>query len=169
MNSVYWRQKLQQWLETGDIETILPEVAALRGVQQPPEFHPEGDAFVHTMQAVAEVDDADESFVFWAVLLHDIGKKMTTEFLDGRWRSHGHAEAGSKMVPEILKRVGVESIADDVAWLVKHHHYHHAWNLKPGQPLSRRQQRFTEHTLFPLLLKVCAADSAGRKKCLLSI
>ncbi|MDD2366194.1 MAG: HD domain-containing protein [Desulfuromonadaceae bacterium] len=163
MNADIWKERMRQWLENGDFDIILPEVAALRGVPQPPEFHPEGDAFVHTMQAVAEVDDMEDERIFWGVILHDIGKKFTTEFVNGRWRSHGHPEAGAKLVYEILVRLGVETITEDVAWLVKHHHYHHTWNLKTGQELSKNQLKFTEHPLFPLLLKVCSADAAGRK------
>lgn len=163
MDSGYWREKLCGWLETGDFDLILPEVAALRGLPQPPEFHPEGDAYIHTMQAVAEVKDSADEKVFWGVLLHDIGKKSTTEFVNGRYRSHGHPAVGAKKVDQILERIGLSHIADDVAWLVKNHHYHHAWNLKPDQPLSRRQQKFTQHPLFPLLQSVCAADAAGRK------
>jgi len=158
-----WKLNIARWLADGIFEKMLPEVARLRDVPQAPEFHPEGDALIHTMQAIAEIDDDDDQRVFWAVMLHDIGKKETTVFVNGRYRSHGHAEAGANMVAGILSRFSLEKIADDVTWLVKHHHYHHAWNLQPGQPLSRRQQKFTEHPLFPLLLKVCAADAAGRK------
>lgn len=163
MTAAEWKLKIARWLAEGIFDFVLPEVAQLRGVPQPPEFHPEGDALVHSMQATAEVDDVEDERVFWAVLLHDIGKKETTEFVDGRYRSHGHAEAGADMVTGILSRLFLDRIAGDVTWLVKHHHYNHAWNLQPGQPLSRRQQKFTEHPLFPLLLKVCAADAAGRK------
>lgn len=163
MTTGIWKERMLQWFEEGNFESILPEVAALRGVPQPPEFHPEGDAFEHTMQAVALIEDGDDERLFWGVLLHDIGKKSTTQFFNGRYRAHGHPDAGAKLVYGVLIRFGLVAIADDVTWLVKNHHYHHAWNLKPGQALSKRQQRFTEHPLFPILQKLCAADAAGRK------
>lgn len=163
MTSGEWKERMLQWFEDGIFANILPEVAALRGVPQPPEFHPEGDAFEHTMQAVATLEENDDERLFWGVLLHDIGKKTTTQFFNGRFRSHGHPEAGAVLIYGILSRFGLVNITNDVAWLVKHHHYHHAWNLEPGQELSKRQQKFTEHNLFPLLQKLCAADAAGRK------
>ncbi len=163
MTSGYWKRRLLEWLKTNEFDSILPEVAALRGVPQPPEYHPEGDAFVHTLLAVGEVSDNDDQRVFWAVMLHDIGKKFTTEFRNGRWRSHGHDAAGARLIPAICRRIGIDDIANDITWLVRYHHFHHAWNLHPGQKLTARQQKFTEHPLFKLLEKVCAADQAGRK------
>jgi hypothetical protein len=157
-----WKKRLECWIDEGNLALILPEVAALADVPQPPEFHPEGDVLTHTLLAVEQVpDDADER-IFWAVLLHDIGKRETTCFFDGRLRAHGHARSGSKLVSDIMGRFGLENISDDVAWLVDNHHFHHAWNLKPRQSLSPRQQRFTMHPLFRLLEQVCTADSQGR-------
>ncbi len=157
-----WKHCLAGWQATGNFAILLPEVEALRNVPQPPEFHPEGDALVHTLQAVEQVDDAADARVFWAVLLHDIGKKSTTRFFNGRWRAHGHADVGATQVRGVMARFSLEEFTDDVTWMVKHHHYHHFWNLKPGQPLSPRQLKFTRHPLFPLLLQVCSADAAGR-------
>lgn len=158
------REKLRQWRETGALATFLPEVWALRGVPQPPEFHPEGDAFEHTMLAVAAVGDDEDARVFWSVLLHDIGKLETTVHADGRWRSPGHAAAGAGMVPGIMRRLGHGASAADVAWLVKHHHYRQSWNLGPDGALTSRQRRFTCHPLFSLLQRVCLADAAGKVK-----
>ena len=158
-----WKRRLAEWLNDGSFADILPEVAALKDVPQPPEFHPEGDALIHTLQAVSEVDDAVDERVFWAVLLHDIGKKSTTLYHDGRWRAHGHAESGAELVRAIMPRCGLGHLAGDVCWLVKNHHFRQSWNLKPGEMPSKRQRIFMEHPLFTLLEKVCAADTAGRK------
>ena len=159
----YWKIKFAQWLANGELDALLPEVAALRGVSQPEEHHPEGDVFEHTLQAMAAVDDSDDQRVFWAVLLHDIGKAWTTEFSEGKWRAHGHSEAGSEKVPGILGRFGLDDLAENVTWLVRHHQYKLSWNLKPGDILTQRQTRFTLNPLFSLLQKVCAADREGRK------
>ena len=161
MNASDGKRLLAQWLEEGSFAGKLPEVAALRGVRQVYAYHGEGDAFIHTMLAVEAVaDDADQR-VFWGVLLHDIGKALTTGFIDGRWRSHGHEEAGAKLVPEIMSRMGLLDLAMDVAWLVRHHDFLLSWNLKPDFKLTARQRRFTELPLFPLLLRVSAADAAA--------
>jgi putative nucleotidyltransferase with HDIG domain len=153
---------LRDWLANEAIAHLLPEVTALQGVPQTKEFHPEGDAYIHTMLAVEVVEDLADQRVFWAVLLHDIGKAHTTFFSEGRWRAHGHADAGAERVPAIMNRLGFPELADDVAWLVKNHQYHLSWQIRKGEQLTRRQKRFTEHPLFYLLEKVCAADLMGR-------
>lgn len=162
MTAGAWKQQLRTWLEEGRLQDVLPELTALRGVQQPPEYHPEGDAFTHTLLAVAAVADADDERVFWAVLLHDIGKAAVTECKDGRWRAHGHDLRGADLAPAVLARFCREDLAADVCWLIRHHHYELTWQRQPGQPLTRRQEAFTRHPLFPVLTRVCRADRAGR-------
>lgn len=152
---------VQHWLDEGGFDEKLPEVAALRGVQQPEEYHGEGDAFVHTLLAMEAVDDDDDPRVFWGALLHDIGKAEKTFFDGSRWRSVGHAEAGARQVPAIMMRLGLDELATDVAWLVRHHLFHFSWNLGPDDRLTRNQRRFMEHPLFPCLLRVCLADAAA--------
>src|SRR5512135_414046 len=161
MNASQCKELIARWLADGSFDARLPEVAALRGVPQAEEYHAEGDAYVHTMLALEAVaDDADQR-IFWGVLLHDIGKALTTAFLRGRWRAHGHEEAGADLVPGIMSRLGLAELAADVTWLVKHHDFLLSWNLQPGADLTARQRRFMEHPLFPLLLKVNAADAAA--------
>jgi len=157
-----WKKEFRKCLSEGNLPDLMPEVAALKGVPQPHEYHPEGDAFDHTVLAVEAVADEDDERVFWAVLLHDIGKTRVTEFRDGRWRAHGHDRIGAEMAPAILRRFGREALVDDVCWLIRHHQYEMSWQLAPGQELTRRQKAFTEHILFPLLKRVCIADRAGR-------
>lgn len=140
--------------------TLLPEVAALRGVPQRPDFHAEGDVLTHTALALAALPPGAEPRVVWAVLLHDVGKVATTRLDAGVWRSPGHADAGALLVPQILGRFGREELAADGAWLVRHHQFHLSWqNLPAG--LSRRQRRFCALPLFDLLLQVCEADAAA--------
>lgn len=149
------------WLEEGTFALRLPEVAALRGVPQPPEYHGEGDAYVHTLLALGEVDDDADPRVFWGLLLHDIGKAAVTEFIRGRWRSFGHEQAGAVVVPQVMARLGFPELAADVTWLVRHHDFILSWEVRPEMKLTGRQRRFAEHPLFPLLLQVAAADAAA--------
>jgi len=155
------REMVLRWLEEGSFDERLPEVTALRGVQQPEEYHGEGDAFVHTLLAMEAVDDDEDPRVFWGALLHDIGKSEKTFFDGSRWRSVGHAEAGALSVPAIMARLGLPELASDVAWLVRHHLFHFSWNLGHEIRLTRNQRRFMEHPLFPCLLQVCLADAAA--------
>jgi len=149
------------WFADGSFDGRLPEVAALRGVQQPEEYHGEGDAYVHTLLAIEAVEDTEDPRVFWGALLHDIGKSEKTFFDGTRWRSLGHAEAGAQVVPTIMERLGFSELASDVAWLVRHHLFHFSWNLGSDIRLTRNQRRFMEHPLFPCLLQVCLADAAA--------
>jgi hypothetical protein len=155
------REQVERWRRQGRFELLLPEVAALRGVHQPEEYHAEGDAFTHTLLALATVDDNADPRVFWGVLLHDIGKKTSTAFIKGRWRAYGHASAGAALVPAIMARIGYPALTADVTWLVRQHHFYFMWHLREDGRLTKQQRRFMEHTLFPLLLETCAADAAG--------
>jgi putative nucleotidyltransferase with HDIG domain len=159
MTAREYRELVRGWISEGSFDERLPEVAALRGVQQPAEYHGEGDAYTHTILAMEAVDDNADPRVFWGALLHDIGKSETTVFEGGRWRSVGHAEAGAVMVPAVMERIGMSEMAADVAWLVRRHLFHFSWNLDYETRLSRNQRRAMEHTLFPLLLQVCLADA----------
>ena len=88
-------------LDLGVVERLFPELEALVGCEQEPEWHPEGDVWVHTLmvidQARARIDDLDrpqQLTLMLAAVCHDLGKPATTELIDGRIRSRGHEEAG---------------------------------------------------------------------------
>lgn len=89
--------------ETGLLAEVLPEVKALQGVEQPPEFHPEGDVWTHTLLMLDQLK-APPVTLAWGVLLHDIGKPATFERLD-RIRFNGHVDAGAKIARRILARL----------------------------------------------------------------
>ena len=154
-----WQRRWRHWLESGDLVELLPEVAALKGVAQPPEYHAEGDVFAHTRLAVESLDPGSDERVFWAVLLHDIGKKATTRHSDGRWTAHGHVQLGAELAPAILQRLQLGQLAEDVAWLIRHHHFALDWGNHVETGLTARQRRLTKHPLFPLLIEVCWADN----------
>ena len=139
----------------------IPEIAALRGVPQPPEYHAEGDALDHTFLALESVPAEADERVFWAVLLHDVGKAVTTQFLDGRWRALGHERESEKMAVEVLVRLGRNDLTEDVPWLVRHHGFILSWGKEPLERLSRHQRRFCAHPLFSLLVEVARADING--------
>ncbi len=90
--------------ETNLLHYILPEIENLKGVKQPPEFHPEGDVWVHTLMMLESLD-RPASVLAWGVLLHDIGKPATfTLNKDGRESFPSHAKVGAQMANKILKR-----------------------------------------------------------------
>lgn len=145
-----------------------PELQALIDCPQDPEWHPEGDVWTHTLHCLdafarTRIDNIiEDRVVGLAVLCHDLGKPPTTQFLDGRWRSHGHEIAGKKVAERLLHRIGVpRSVVEDVIPLVETH-------MRPGQlydgncglaairRLSRKVGRMDR------LLRVFLADDAGR-------
>lgn len=94
--------------ETGLLQPILPEVAAFPGVQQPPEYHPEGDVWVHTLIMLEGLPAGSPPTLAWGVLLHDVGKPPTfrsARETGDRIRFDGHVEVGAKMAAAICKRL----------------------------------------------------------------
>jgi poly(A) polymerase len=105
----------------GLLQVILPEVAAMRSQEQPPQFHPEGDVLAHTAIMLNQMDFRDPVLAF-AILFHDVGKPLTA-FHDGeRLRFHGHAERGAELTKKIMKRLRFSNqMIDDVTNCVKRH------------------------------------------------
>lgn len=109
---------------SGLMGAILPEILALRGCEQPPQFHPEGDVFVHTRLVLSHLPPDASLPLVLSVLLHDIGKPATF-FLDpdeGRIRFHGHDKLGAEMAEGILRRLRYpNAVVDAVVSAVSHH------------------------------------------------
>ncbi len=153
-------------------EQLFPELVALVGVQQQPEWHPEGDVDVHTLMVVDEarklIDDleyAKQVTVMLGALCHDFGKPPTTEFFDGRWRSHGHDEAGVEPTLSFLDRLGIFTldgydVRSQIVQLVRYHLTPGMfYKNPPGDGAFRRLARKVEPDL---LYRVAKADSLGR-------
>jgi poly(A) polymerase len=91
---------------TGLLREVLPEVVKLRGVQQPPEYHPEGDVWIHTLLLLEKVPAGASPTLAWGALLHDIGKPATfSHNPPDRIRFNGHVEVGVKIAQDILRRL----------------------------------------------------------------
>jgi poly(A) polymerase len=88
---------------SGMLADLLPEVAAMKGVGQPPEFHPEGDVWTHTLLLLEKLDHPTPALA-WGALLHDIGKPRTFRVAE-RIRFDGHVEEGVKLAHGILNRL----------------------------------------------------------------
>ena len=163
------------WLsKLGALEQVFPEIQTLIGVPQDPEWHPEGDVFVHTLLVVDRarelIDDlpyARQVTVMLAALAHDFGKPPTTEFLEGHWRSRGHEEAGVEPAHRFLDRINIHTIDGydvrrQVVALVREH-------LKPGEFYKKRDEvgegafrRLARRCEPDLLYRVARSDSLGR-------
>jgi poly(A) polymerase len=91
--------------ECGLLNEVLPEVSKMKGVQQPPEFHPEGDVFVHTLLLLENLPDPCPPTLAWGALLHDVGKPATFRLAPDRIRFDNHVDVGVKIAGEICDRL----------------------------------------------------------------
>jgi poly(A) polymerase len=89
--------------ETGLLAELLPEVARMKGVEQPPNFHPEGDVWIHTLLLLAQLPPACPLPLAWGALLHDVGKPPTFILAD-RIRFNGHVEVGVAIAADVCRR-----------------------------------------------------------------
>jgi putative nucleotidyltransferase with HDIG domain len=91
--------------QSGLLKEVLPEVTKMKGVEQPPQFHPEGDVFVHTLLLLDKLSVGCSKTLAWGALLHDVGKPPTFRIAPDRIRFDGHVEVGVKMAAEICNRL----------------------------------------------------------------
>ncbi len=84
---------------------VLPEVDRMHGVEQPPEFHPEGDVWIHTLLLLDKLPAGCSRTLAWGALLHDVGKPPTFRLAPDRIRFDGHVEVGTRMTEEICRRL----------------------------------------------------------------
>ena len=114
------RYGFQLLSQTGLLGAILPEVEAFHGVEQPPEFHPEGDVWTHVLMMLDELRDPSPTLA-WGVLLHDVGKPPTFRVAD-RIRFDGHAEVGAQMTRVLLHKLRFSTgDTEQITSLVAHH------------------------------------------------
>lgn len=102
---------LQLLYDSGLLEIIMPEVAAMKGCEQPPEYHPEGDVFTHTKLMLALLRRDPSPTLAFATLLHDVGKPVTATREGNRIRFNGHDRAGAEIADRICRRLAFSNEA----------------------------------------------------------
>lgn len=162
--------------ETGWLKHF-PELAALDGLSQEPEWHPEGDVFTHTghcldalisLPGYVNADLKTRETLSFAVLCHDLGKATTTERAEKqgveRWTSPGHDRAGGPLTETFLERLGSPiELRERVRNLVLSHHAHQSWPFEgPTDATVRRLARKLEPATIEELTIVMEADHQGR-------
>jgi len=139
--------------ESGLLREVLPEVARMKGVEQPPQYHPEGDVWVHTLMLLEHLPRGASATLAWGMLLHDVGKPATFTPPDpakagDRIRFNGHVEVGVAVAREILNRLRFSNEdAAQILELIKHHmQFGDVMKMKQST-LKRflRLPRFDEH------------------------
>ena len=145
------RRGLELLDETSLLSELLPEISRMKGVEQPPQFHPEGDVWTHTLMMLDGLPARCSATLAWGVLLHDVGKPPTftpPSGPNGRIRFDQHVEVGTRMAEEICRRLRFSN--DDtgqIAALVANHlRFKDVPQMKPAT-LKRfvRLDRFEEH------------------------
>lgn len=107
--------------QLGLLDVILPDVSKTKGQTQPPEFHPEGDVFEHTVLMLNMMQNPDITLAY-AVLLHDIGKPLTARDVGDRIRFDNHAEEGSELAKTILRKLRLSNEhIDGITYCIHNH------------------------------------------------
>src|SRR5580692_4410728 len=134
--------------ESGLLREVLPEISAMKGVQQPPQFHPEGDVFVHTLLLLENLPHPCPPALAWGALLHDVGKPATFRVAPDRIRFDGHVDVGVKIAEEICGRLRFSNhdAAQVLALVENHMRFGHVTRMKEST-LKRfmRLPGFEEH------------------------
>src|SRR5256885_11855852 len=134
--------------ETGLLREVLPEISAMKGVEQPPEFHPEGDVFVHTLLMLEKLPQPCPAALAWGVLLHDVGKPPTFRRAPDRIRFDEHARVGTKMAEAICRRLRFsgDETKQVVALVENHMRFGDAERMNPSTfKKFIRLPRFEQH------------------------
>ena len=137
--------------ETRLLPELLPEIEHMKGVEQPPQFHPEGDVWIHTLLMIEDLEPGCSPTLAWGVLLHDVGKPPTFKPASGpgtRIRFDEHAEVGTRMAEEICRRLRFsnEDTAQVAGLVANHMRFKDVLQMKPAT-LKRfvRLDHFQEH------------------------
>jgi poly(A) polymerase len=147
--------------DCGLLAHVLPEISAMKGVQQPPEFHPEGDVFVHTLLLLDNLPQPCPLTLAWGALLHDVGKPPTFRVAE-RIRFDDHVNVGVKMAEDICRglRFSNDETAQILALVQNHMRFGHATRMSEST-LKKflRLPRFDEH--LALHRADCLASHGG--------
>ncbi|MEO6828729.1 MAG: CCA tRNA nucleotidyltransferase [Acidobacteriaceae bacterium] len=142
------RRAFESLAVTGLLAEILPEVARMQGVEQPPQYHPEGDVWIHTLTLLEQLPAGCSATLAWGALLHDVGKPSTFRRAPDRIRFDGHAEVGVRIADEICRRLRLSnSDTEQILALVANHMRFADVEKMRASTLKRffRLQPFEEH------------------------
>ena len=169
-----------EWMRKMDLLRFFPELGSLIGIEQDPEWHPEGDVWTHNNMVVDEAAnirdneieeteaveselDFRKTTLMLGALCHDLGKAQTTVFKEGRWRSPAHDVLGERPTRNFLKRLTNDrKVIETVVTFVKEH-------LRPAMFYNARHEikpsairRLSLKVNIPHLVEVAKADHFGR-------
>jgi poly(A) polymerase len=134
--------------ETALLAEVLPEIARMKGVEQPPQYHPEGDVWIHTLMLLEQLEAGVPPTLAWGALLHDVGKPATFRIAPDRIRFDGHVEVGVAIGAEICRRFRLsnDETQQILALIENHMRFADAEHMRPST-LKRffRMEEFPQH------------------------
>lgn len=160
--------------DLGVVDRLWPELVALMGCEQEPEWHPEGDVWIHTLmvidearQRIADLERGPALAMMLGAVCHDLGKPATTAVIEGRIRSPGHEEAGVAPAAALLDRLNVHTfdgfdVRHAVLGLVAHHLKPSAFRKSPTPVGDGAFRRLAAKVDLELLARFAKADCHGR-------
>ena len=148
-------QGLALLAETGLLREVLPEVAALQRVEQPAEFHPEGDVFTHTRMMLDDLPAYPGIVLAFAVLLHDIGKPPTFVRAPDRIRFNDHDIVGQALAEQVLRRLRFsnDQIEQITLCVGGHMRFQHVQSMRPA-----KLKRLLARPTFPVEMELHRID-----------
>jgi poly(A) polymerase len=126
------------------LQHVLPEISVMKGVQQPPEFHPEGDVFVHTLLLLDYLPQPCPMTLAWGALLHDVGKPATFRVAPDRIRFDNHVEVGVKIAEQICRRLRFSNDETELILALVDNHMRFMDAMKMKQSTLKRFMRLPE-------------------------
>lgn len=133
---------------TGLLHEVLPEIEIMKGVEQPPQFHPEGDVFVHTLLLLDKLPPGSSPTLAWGALLHDVGKPATFRIAPDRIRFDGHVDVGVKIAEDICRRLRFSNDDTQQILALVEHHMRFAHAMRMSESTFKkfvRMPHFDEH------------------------
>jgi tRNA nucleotidyltransferase (CCA-adding enzyme) len=161
-------------LDLGVIDQLFPELETLVGCPQEPEWHPEGDVWVHTLMVVdqartriSDLERPQQITVMLGAVCHDLGKPATTAVIDGRIRSMEHEQAGVRPTVSLLDRLNVQTVSGydvrrQVVGIVAYHLAPNAFYKSKTAVGDGAFRRLAQKVDLELLARVALSDCLGR-------
>ena len=152
------RRGFELMAQTGILKEILPEIARLQKVEQPPRFHPEGDVWQHTLmmlELLPKEDSRANLLLAWASLLHDAGKAITRTEDENGVHFYGHVQSGEEIADNIMRRLRFSRAHLETVLNLIHYHmvFMNVRKMRPG-----RLKRFLRMPDFDLHLELHRLD-----------
>ncbi len=149
------RRGFELLAETGLLAEVLPEVDLMRGCSQPPQFHPEGDVWEHTLAMLGAMGPSPDPRLAWGVVMHDVGKPPTRSEDSRGVHFYGHTHEGERLAGEIMTRLRFPRAEVDTVMALVHHHmrFMHVGEMRPN-----RLKRFLRISDFDLHLELHRLD-----------